>query len=569
MRVNLATRQQTSVFMKTLILLSLAFLSCLAPATAQTIGKGASGISGRVTLDGKPLARALVVLLPAERNGSLSERPLASATTDGEGQYIFSELAAGRYDVVPRTPAYVATNTAPRRFYVDPLGQAITVKEGEIVKDVDFKMIRGGVITGRVTDANNRPVIGETVLLKRVNEQGEKEQVHASNEISNTDDQGVYRIYGLPPGRYLVSVGVEKRGGVNMSGGVSRGAFLRQTFAPGTPDDKEARVFDLSAGQEITQADIKTGLRQRTYEARGRIVPENARAPLPKATLEVSTLDEQGRGRMNVSGYPVSANGEFILSELLPGRYRVNAEFYGESSEFYSLPAAFEITDADVGGLELKLQRGLSIEGVVALENTSSRPAPKLEDLSLSAFGIQRDSETRNAATGKPAPDGSFRLSGLRPGEIFISVSQRPDAGVHLLRVERDGVLQPNNKLELIANQPITGLRVVCAYGAGVIRGRVAVENGPLPDGVTRQITVRKTDGTPLHREPPAIDDSQQFQLKGLLPGTYELTLTVTLFRNEQTPPRIWQTKQTVVVASDNEAEATLTLDAKREGRLP
>jgi hypothetical protein len=57
--------------------------------------------------------------------------------------------------VAALSPAYVPENRAQ-----DEVGaQQITLDAGESREKVDFALIRGGVITGRVTDAENRPQI--------------------------------------------------------------------------------------------------------------------------------------------------------------------------------------------------------------------------------------------------------------------------------------------------------------------------------------------------------------------------------------------------------------------------
>jgi hypothetical protein len=41
---------------------------------------------------------------------------------------------------------------------------------GEEVRDIDIKLVRGGVITGRVTDAENNPIVEERVNLSSIRE---------------------------------------------------------------------------------------------------------------------------------------------------------------------------------------------------------------------------------------------------------------------------------------------------------------------------------------------------------------------------------------------------------------
>src|SRR5205085_5127205 len=107
--------------------------------------------------------------------------------------------------------------------------------------DVDFRLERGGVVTGRVTDAEGNPVIGIGVsLLSADNPAPRAANVNIDPRGHMTDDRGVYRIYGLPAGRYRVSAGQSGEG----SGAISFGSrkLYRRTFYPDATDRKSTRL---------------------------------------------------------------------------------------------------------------------------------------------------------------------------------------------------------------------------------------------------------------------------------------------------------------------------------------
>jgi hypothetical protein len=547
--------------MKNFIPLILGFLFSL-PIPAQN-----SGLSGRVTVEGKPAARVLVILLPGQRAGGLPGQPLAQTSTDAEGKYRFTNLRAGSYDVTPRAPAYVFLNAKPRQYFVDPLGLAITVQDNEEIKDVDFALARGGVIAGRVSYPSGRPVIGEQIWLVRL-ENGKRQTFPNPNRLNSTDDRGNFRLYGLPAGRYLVRLGVETKNG-GYAGGASRSSFLAATYAPGTDNADEARVFELAAGQEITDANVKVGARQNSYEAHGRVVTEDGDQQAPPNTyVEAAAIAPDGKENFFFGGVPVSEKGRFVLPGIMPGRYRATAQIYFEGGEYAPQSVVFEVKDEDVNDLKIVLPRGLSIEGVVVVENTSRRPAPPPTEIRvLVRIGAPGKPDSVRK-TGTPAPDGSFRLSGLIPGPAEIYAQGKNSLGLHLLRVERDGLAQTNNRLELAAGQSVTGVRIVCAYGTGVIVGRATIENGPLPPGVESDISIRRADANA--RQPSEIveiDDSLRFRAEGLLPGEYEITVTMTL--RDDKKPRSWKATKTVHVNNDAATDATLTIDAGQEEKKP
>ena len=52
-------------------------------------------------------------------------------------------------------------------------GRVLNLSANEAVEGIDFKLTRGGVITGRITDADGRPVIEERISLIAVDQNGE------------------------------------------------------------------------------------------------------------------------------------------------------------------------------------------------------------------------------------------------------------------------------------------------------------------------------------------------------------------------------------------------------------
>src|SRR5215813_4070399 len=82
------------------------FLASVAAQTPEPHGTGS--VTGRLTLDGRPFLNAQVLLATAAKNSdptealqNLMEAPAKrrKATTDSEGRYRFSDLAAGSYRV--------------------------------------------------------------------------------------------------------------------------------------------------------------------------------------------------------------------------------------------------------------------------------------------------------------------------------------------------------------------------------------------------------------------------------------------------------------------------------------
>jgi protocatechuate 3,4-dioxygenase beta subunit len=534
-----------------------AMLSTVAAQIAQKQGTGI--ITGRVTLNGKSIAGVGVALLASERG--INRASVARAVTDYEGRYRLLNVPAGRYTVTAIAPALVGQSEDT---YGEP-GKMVTIAEGETVEKIDFTLVKGGVITGRVTDGDGGPVIGERIHLNRAERQAQNRGRGFSNLnpfMYETDDRGVYRLYGLAPGRYTISVGESAESGSIRFGFGGRGYYTR-TYHPDMTEEAKATIIEIGEGTEATNVDITVGRKSKSFTATGRVVDESGR---PVAGVRVGNGAVMRNGnRMGGFGWGniTDEKGEFRLEGLLPGRYAAFVWNEGERNmEGYSEPVAFEITEGNISGLELKMNRGSSISGVAVIEGTSDRTAlAKLSLFSLSANVETQGLAAPNQASAKIAPDGSFRITGLRPGKARLYLTIYPPIpGFTLGRIEREGV--PQREIEITPGAQITGVRVVIEYGTGSVRGLVRVENGTLTENMRLIVYARRrTDTTTV--APPnrgaQVDSRGRFIIEGMSTGDYELTLQAFLI--EAPPRRLAPVKQNVTVVNGVEAEVVMTLD--------
>src|SRR5215475_4054677 len=200
-------------------------------AQSQTGGEKqpTATVSGRVTLNGEPLGGVTIQFLP--KRGSVKagrEEPLRAVAGE-QGRYQINGIPAGIYRVdVLSTEFLIAGGLG----YIKRLNM-INVLEGEKVEQFDLVLKRGGAITGRVIDADGRPLTGQAVDLTPIGDDGRPQhlpydpaapkmtvvvgsgytsgETHISYNVTApmmTDEQGVYRRALLPEGRYLVSAGM-------------------------------------------------------------------------------------------------------------------------------------------------------------------------------------------------------------------------------------------------------------------------------------------------------------------------------------------------------------------------
>jgi hypothetical protein len=284
------------------------------PRSAGRDQSGSAVIRGRVVAadTGRPLRRVSVT--------ATSDTVRRSASTDEYGLFAWKDLPAGKYRVRASLVGYV-----PLDFGEDPReggGQDITLGDNGVFDKADFKLPRGGVITGRIADEAGEPIEGVQVVAMTLEYVGGMERltpVGTPATAKRTNDVGRYRIFGLQPGEYYV---VATTGSFNTnaprSGDMASGYIV--TYNPGTADVSSAQAVSVSAGQE-TQADFAM-VASRTFDLSG-VALDWSGSPLPSATLLLTPGANASIALVARVG--TAADGTFKFSSLAPGQYLLQA----------------------------------------------------------------------------------------------------------------------------------------------------------------------------------------------------------------------------------------------------
>lgn len=438
-------------------------------------------------------------------------------------------------------------------------------------------------MTGKVMDDEGAPLVARRVQLYTVDEQGRKGHYQGPfmYEMSQTDDRGVYRIYGLPPGRYIICAGGEGGGDPTRGGG---GKFAL-TYHPDTTDEKQARVVEIKEGSEVTDIDIRFGSARKTYEAAGRVVDRETGKPVPRINVSGWSLVETG-GSSSVFSTTAIADGQgaFKLSGLSPGRYQAEAmDGLGETG-YTSDPVDFEITNDNVSGVEVKVFLGASVSGIVVIEGADAAAGKQPQSITvyprvsppIDAAGDakERISGTQFYRPGRVNADGSFTIMGLQACGVGFYLSS-VDSGLRIKRIERDGV-EVKDAIEVRPGEKVSGVRIVAHRAQGRIRGQVRIAGGALPDGWRLDVSASRptsADESNSGARMPAsaertggyafVDEKGRFVIEGLTAGEYDLSITTVKLgangsRQMLSPP---VSNQRVTVRDGVETSVTLTLD--------
>jgi 5-hydroxyisourate hydrolase-like protein (transthyretin family) len=511
---------------------------------------GTATISGLVTLKGEP-ARGVVVIL---RNNETIRWPAKAprARADENGRFSFTSVAAGNYFISAVAPGYVS----PEKTDFD--GRKLSVADGETVENVDLEIKRGGVITGRIIDSQGRPVIEEHVTLKELDENQGFLLFSPNFDMFRTDDRGVYRIYGLPAGRYLVSVGYAPSG---QSIAKSR-TFYPRVFYPNATSESAAKVIDVSEGSEATDVDITISDPKEGRNVSGRVVDADTGKPLGGVKIEVRRVSSDGG-----PGLESGPDGEFRVFGLLPGKYELLTESRFNSG-FLGGPVIFDVSEGDASGIELKVRQGsASISGMVVIVGADDpKVLAKLSRVGIGAEVHLADPKFRSPVEIFPVrvnADGSFRINGLPAGKASISIQMGDWTGLTVARIEHNGA--PADKgIEIDAGEQVTGVRIGLLYGTLTLHGEVKVVGGTLPDGYRIEVYARGTDQTMPYGGMKFADARGRFVIENLGPGEYEIRLFVDC-PDPEISRRFLSVNKRVFVGSDNQQPVTFVVDLSRK----
>ena len=530
---------------------------------SQTPPKNNSAsIAGRVTIAGKGISDITIVATSAT---GFDGRASGRAKTDQDGNYRIDGLPAGSFRLSPVTQAYAI---ASAQGVPEMRGQTINVVDGEAVDRIDFKLVRGGVITGRITDVDGNPVIGEQVGVLRNNVRNEPRVFE--NSRYRTDDRGIYRIFSLAAGEYRISVGQDNPSAISSNMG-RFGSFYIRTFYPGTTRQSEAKVLDLKEGAELSNVDFVVGKLSDGFAISGRVV-DNTGQPVPGVSVGYARIEPGRKDLVGLNFMGLSdADGKFRAEAFQPGKYGVfTLGGPTDPRTLYSELTQFEVVDADVSGIVITLRQGATISGVAIIENNSDPGLfSGLQTIQLFAHSGNRERTVApSIATTQIKADGTFTFSGLGPGKVKIGVQHYPlpPKGFHLLRVELDSVARDD--IEVTAGAEIQGVRLIFNHGAGSLRGRVKIEGGNLPEG-TRLFVALVQPGQAIQAFPQQIevDARGQFFADNISPGTYELKARGRLASGDSS--RIPTVTQTVTITHDVETDVTIVMTLSPETERP
>jgi hypothetical protein len=348
-------------------------------------------------------------------------------------------------------------------------------------------MSRGGVISGKIVDDGGEPVAGTMVSAMRYQFMaGTRRLMPGGGEGSSdrTDDQGVFRLYGLAPGEYYVSANNRNNMMVMPGMNNTEPEGFAPTYYPGTPNVAEAGRVSVKAGQEMSGANFALII-ARMARIRGRAINVGG-LPVSTGMLMLTPADPGIGFGGNMMNAMVAADGTFQFSNVAPGRYNLNLRPAGgmaaANAEIASMPIT--VGSEDIDNLILASATGAIARGVVI---TDDGTPPTFRHDQVSIFPGPMDPAASMfvmPGQNRMNEDYTFELTGLVDRRMIrASAGQGVATGWYLKAVLYDGEDITDSGMEFTPGRSYEGLQVVFTQKATDLSGLVMDDrNKPVLD---------------------------------------------------------------------------------------
>jgi hypothetical protein len=245
---------------------------------------------------GRPLARVLVVASPVTGTPGASQ----SVRTNANGAFEFPPMVAGAYLVSASKRGFAPAQYGQKQYRAAGIPLVV---ENDATPFLNLRLQHFGAITGVIVDENEVGMPEHDVVAYR------KTRPPKLAGKAITDDRGVYRIWGLEPGSYVVRTLAKK---------FDDGGYL-PTFSREATRLDEAHPVDVLLDQSTESVTVRP--------LPGSLMTVAGQALTPMAGQVTLTLVSE----LGVETAMSDGSGNFQFNPQAPGAYELYASAEGTS----------------------------------------------------------------------------------------------------------------------------------------------------------------------------------------------------------------------------------------------
>ncbi len=423
---------------------------------AETAPAGETSVTGIVRVGKKPLAGAPLIV---QGSGDRYVPPVR-VISDAKGRYTIAGLPAVRTYISPGEGLLPRLRPEENRMSLDGSGLSADLQHEKSVT-LDITFIKAPTISGRVVDAEDKPVSGAVVQVVLAG----RSSFDFMNELSvRTSADGRYAL-PMPPFQPTETINVAV-----------------------TPRNRSSvRSKEFAAGEADQRIDIKLP----RYETVTLRVIDGARKPVPNAAVAFAASDEvmpYADPRILLSepfvarATRTNEAGEAVVY-LAPGTYDFAASAKGfQTASIVQRPVGRAVT------IDIPLLEAYSIAGRV------HRAGAGVANVSVRVIGGERMERELAAMT---AADGTFELTGLARETYRLAIQKMDELIQKTVTVEAPGKvdvpLPPTGFLRAVVLDaatrepvrefvytidPLEPSEELLRHGAGTLQNAVSVGDG-------------------------------------------------------------------------------------------
>ena len=488
-------------------------------ATQQPVNRVTS-ITGRVVSEsGQPMPNARVIISGSSRQGVRR-----TISTDETGRFVADGLPRGSYAIVAQANGYVLVR--------EP-GDTVHHRPGD---SVNLVLRKGGAITGTVTNSDGNPVVGIQMSATQLRDERGRRTEATYGSSRYTDDRGVYRLFGLPAGTYIVAA-ASKNVGSSM---ITAYADDRPTYYPSSTRDTAAEVV-LQWGAEASGVNI----RHRGEEGltiSGAVIDASSTESFQFGITVLLFRASNDTFEAQAVVQPNNSSRTFELNGVTDGDYYLTARrvpFQGDDGAA-SKRVPVKVRGRDITGVGINLVPLGSIAGRLTLDLATKdlrcdiKPAPAVEETLMSISSDETDnsdpSSRFSSALYTPDNKGEFVFQGLPAARYRLDSRVLLDEAWYVRGMTVPGptntpVDVSSSGITVKSGQRLNGVRLVLGEGAASIRGRVSPEKegASLPDRLRVHLVPAEPNAADqtLRFIEAEVQSDGSFRLLNAAPGRY------------------------------------------------